>query len=139
MTSKRLARLVRLKELAEQARATELLEQRQSLSRAEADLAYTQGQMDADGHAGGVMTGSELTVISDYREHLNHRAQLESQVIRKRTSDVREAEGAVFKAWGERRSMQSVHDRAVSREELEERRLEQLEMEEMALNRSRRK
>jgi flagellar biosynthesis chaperone FliJ len=139
MTSKRLARLVRLKELAEQARATELLEQRQSLSRAEADLAYTQGQMDSVGHTGGVMTGSELTVISDYREHLNHRAQLESQVIRKRTSDVREAEGAVFKAWGERRSMQSVHDRAASREELEERRLEQLEMEEMALNRSRRK
>lgn len=139
MTSKRLARLVRLKELAEQARVTELLEQRRSLSRAEADLADTHGQIDSIGDAGRVVTGNELATISDYHEHLSHRAQEQRQVILARKDEVRDAEGAVFEAWTARRSMQSVHERATSREEAEERHREQLSMAEIALNRSRRK
>jgi flagellar export protein FliJ len=138
MTSKRLARLVRLKELAEQARATELAERRRSLAHAESELAQTRQRIDAVEHAGGIVTADQLVAIADYQEHLSRQVVEQKTVVAARNEGVREAEVAVHAAWTDRRSMQSVHDRATDREDAEGRRQEQLAMAEIALNRSRR-
>jgi|GEM_PF-3637202 len=139
MTSKRLARLVRLKQLAEQARATELASERQSLADAHQDLAETHARMDAHGDVQGVVTATQLSQIADYQAHLAVQARSQTQVIAGQARLVQTAEVAVQHAWSERRSMESAQDRAADREDAEERRLEQLEMAEIALNRSRRK
>lgn len=135
MTSQRLARLVRLKKLAEQARATELIQQRGELKTAEGALAATHEAMQAaDAAVPGVVTGSELMALSEYQEALVTRAARQRVVISEQEEAVRLREEAVRSAWIDRRSMQSVQERAVERERADEARKERKTMEELTLS-----
>jgi len=132
MRSRRLARLVRLKKLTEQARATELAEQRGELAVAEGALAATREAMQAaDAAVPGVITGTELMALSEYQEALVLQAAQQRVVISEQEEAVRLREEAVRSAWIDRRSMQGVQERAVERERADEARKERMTMEEL--------
>lgn len=135
MRSRRLARLVRLKKLTEQARATELAEQRGELAVAEGALAATHEAMQAtDASVPGVVTGTELMALSEYQEALVLQAAQQRVVISEQEEAVRLREEAVRSAWIDRRSMQGVQERAVERERADEARKERMTMEELTLS-----
>ena len=135
MRSQRLARLVRLKKFTEQARATELAEQRGELETAEGALAATHEAMQAaDAAVPGVVTGTELLALSEYQEALVNRAEWQREVISEQEEAVRLREEAVRSAWVDRRSMQGIQERAVERERADEARKERMTMEELTLS-----
>ncbi len=140
MTSKRLARLVRLKKLAEEARATELAERRAALGVAEDDLARTRRAAETSDAALAVgASGAEVMALASYQEDLARQMQDQRAEIARRTEVVRDGEDAVREAWSSRRSLQSAQERAEAREDDAARAQERRELDELALNRRGRK
>lgn len=120
MTSKRLARLVRLKKLAEQAQAAELADQRRSLDEAKGRLKDVHDAMDAaEATLDSGATASELVQVAAYRDHLSEEAKHRRADVAKQMKSVRAQEAEVKSAWQDRRLLEGVHGRAVEREAVE--------------------
>lgn len=133
MTSNRLARLVRIKHLAEQARVTELAERKQSLEAARSELAEAEARLDAVDASVDHSDPSSMLFASAFRDHLAGEIQQQESVVRQRVESVQTAEGSVREAWTDRRQLETARDNAVEREAQEETRREHLRMEELAL------
>ncbi len=118
MTSRRLGRLVRLKKLMEQSRAADLAQEQAALGAAEADLQATHAQADALESAleGTEATADDLMMASAWQAELASRAESQREQIAQGAGRVEERTGEVQEAWKERRLMQGIHERAVSRE-----------------------
>ena len=136
MTSKRLARLVRLKKLAEQAQAVELEEQRRALDEAKGRLSAVHDAMDAaEGSLEAGSSAADLVQVAAYRDHLSEQAKQSRAEVAQKAASVRDQEGEVRSAWQDRRLLEGVHGRAVEREAVETNAKDHKAMEAIALSR----
>ncbi len=136
MTSRRLGRLVRLKKLMEQSRAADLAQEQAALGAAEADLRATHAEADAldTALAGSEASADDLMMAAAWQAQLARKADSQRQQIAAVASRVEERTGEVQTAWKERRLMQGMHERAVSREVAAEAGAENKTNEALALN-----
>ncbi len=119
MTSKRLARLVRLRKLVEQSAAAELSERQRELDEAQEELDSTWREMEQVDQLveEGQPSAQELVVASRYQGHLQKRARHQQEVVTSSEQQVAEGRDDVREAWRERRLMEGVHERAAAEEQ----------------------
>jgi len=116
MNSKRLQRLVRLRELVEKSHVTELEERRRSLDEAEQLLAVTYQRMDALDEDESATSADELMRIVRFQAHLEEQAAQQKGEIGDREAAVLEGLEIVRRAWQDRRLLEHMKDHAEARE-----------------------
>ena len=136
MTSNRLSRIVRVKKLVEQARATELSERQASLDEATDSLRRTHDELEALDQQQTVNnpTPGELKAAAAYQEHLEHRAESQRDDVVEQQRQVEEDRDQVRELWQERRLLEGVQDRLVERERVEEQKSESRTSDARAIN-----
>jgi flagellar export protein FliJ len=121
MTSRRLARIVRVKKLVEQTRSTELAESQTVLDRAADDLRQTHEELQAlnEAQTENTPTADQLQAAAAYQGHLERHAveALDQVVVAKQ--QVEEDREKVAEIWRERRLLEDFQERLVERERLE--------------------
>ena len=136
MTSKRLARLVRLRKLVEQSAAAELAERQRELDEAQQELDATWREMDQVDQLveEGQPSAHDLVVAQRYQGHLQKRARKQQSTVTSQEQVVSEGRDEVREAWRERRLMEGVHDRAAAEEQAQAETSERKAHEAIALN-----
>tara|TARA_B100000029_G_scaffold493970_1_gene557095 strand:+ start:429 stop:872 length:444 start_codon:yes stop_codon:yes gene_type:complete len=114
--SKRLKRLVRLRELVEKSHVTELEERRRSLDEAEHLLAVTYERMTALDEDETASSADELMRVARFQTHLEQQAAQQKDEISDREAAVMEGLEIVRRAWQDRRLLQHMQDNAEARE-----------------------
>lgn len=135
MTSRRIARLVRLKRLVEQSRAVELTQREQALQRARDALEATEKEMERQDDAAGKgePTAQELVLSARYQGLLRRQAQHQRSEVEQQSVHVELGRDDVRDAWRERRLMEGVHERAAEQEHAEQEATERKSHEAIAL------
>ena len=136
MTSDRLARIVRVKKLMEQARSTELAESQASLDGAADSLRQTHEELYALDvqQTENRPTAAQLKAAAAYQGHLELRAVDELAEVAHQRQRVDEDRDRVREVWQERRLLEGVQDRLVQKEREELESAERRVVDEMALN-----
>lgn len=136
MTSNRLARIVRVKKLVEQARSTELAESQASLDDANDSLRRTHEELEAldDQQTANSPTADQLQAAAVYQGHLERRAVEEQEEISHQTHRVEEDRERVKEVWQERRLLEGVQERLIERERQEAESADRRATDEIALN-----
>jgi len=116
VNSKRLKRLVRLRELVEKTHVTELEDRKQSLDEAEHLLSMTYERMEALDEDHSATSADELIRIVRFQAHLEEQAAQQKDEISDREAAVLEGLEIVRRAWQDRRLLQHLQDHAVARE-----------------------
>ena len=119
MTSRRLARLVRLKKLAEQSKAADLVEETRALDQAVEAAEETRAAIDSIDDLQEDASADELVAAQRWQGHLSQRLQNEQVAVSTSEVAVAEARDDVQTAWKERRLLEGVHERAAAGEQAE--------------------
>jgi flagellar export protein FliJ len=136
MTSNRLARIVRVKKLVEQARSTELAQSQNVLDRAADSLRQTHEDLQAldDAQTANTPTADQLQAAAAYQGHLERQeGEVRDEVV-VATNQVEEDRDRVEEVWRERRLLEDFQDRLIERERLEADSAERRVADDMALN-----
>ena len=135
MTSKRLARLVRLKKLVEETKVTELADKRRSLDAAAHDLDCTDEEIERL-HESKLPepTAQDLQVAARYQRHLAVRRDVQQKVVVERETEVERSREVVQDACRDRRLFEGLHERASTLEEEEHIAEERRELEAIGLS-----
>ncbi len=133
MTSKRLARLVRLKRLMERSHLSELQRRRAELESAEQQLQDTKERLHS-APTGSRESVADLEQEARYREHLAEQADVQRDTVTDCSEEVNSGEVKVRGAWTERRLFEHIHGRAALREAEDMRRQDWRANDAVALN-----
>lgn len=135
MSLKRLARLVRVRKLVEQAKSAELAEHQSSLSAARQALDDTQEELCAVDFQQRLSapTAEQLTMAAAYQGRLEKQAAEQIDDVVECARSVEAGRSAVREVWQERRLMEEVHDRASERERAEAESVDRRKQDDLAL------
>ena len=136
MTSKKLARIVRVKKLMEQARSAELAERQAVLSSAAMNLRQTHEDLRSldDAQTEVRPSAEQLQAAAAYQGHLERRAVEVQEEVVVAKQQVEEGRGLVEEVWRERRVLEDFQERLIERERAEMDTAERRIADDMALN-----
>lgn len=136
MTSKRLARLVRLKKLVERQKVADLVAEERRLSDAAAEVEATRGEIEAlhERVETQDVSADEMLAASRWKGHLARKLQKRRGAVVEQAAQVDSVRDGVKEAWRERRLMEGMKERAASVEAEEAATGERKEYEAIALS-----
>ena len=119
MTSKRLARLVRLKKLAEQSKAAELAEEHRQLDEAVEAAEEKRSAIESLDDLDAEATAEDLVAAQRWQGPLSKQQRAAEAAVTSQEEVVADARDEVQTAWKERRLLEGVHERAAAGEQAE--------------------
>ena len=134
MTSQRLARLLRLKRLAEDAQARELQLRKEALDEAAAEVKQLDEQIASmRGPQEANHSAVDLLMLSQYREHVGRTKDARKATLPDLHREVEGARDELMDAWRERRAYDDALHRSQARERAERQMAESRQRDEDAM------
>lgn len=134
MTSKRITRMLELKEFAKDICETELKKSMESLQTEKDKLNFIETKLHKTLseykklHEDGLINVHKLELFYDYLLHINRQAEKQKEVISKKTIDVEKKKDKAISAYKEKKMMEIIHNKIIKEENKESDKKEQKEL-----------